>query len=68
MWKKHPDETDLDIGLMKQAWILFLAYRSRECINETAFLLITDQSHQSLWGFFSDAQGQLTPQSVVESG
>ena len=22
----------------------------------------------SLWGFFQDAQGQLTPQSLVESG
>ena len=48
MWKKHPDETGVDIGLIKQAWILFIAYRTRECINETAFLLITDQSHQSI--------------------
>ena len=23
---------------------------------------------KSLWGFFSDVQGQLTPQSVVQSG
>ena len=42
---------------MKQAWILaetasldsfVFAYRSRKCINETAFLLNTDQSHQNI--------------------
>ena len=41
-------EPGLNIGLMKQAWVPFFAYRSRECIKETAFLLITDQSHQHI--------------------
>ena len=41
-------EPGLNIGLMKQAWIQIFAYRSRKCIKETAFLLITDQSHQSI--------------------
>ena len=39
----------MGIGLMKEAWIIyFFAYRSREYINETVLLLITDQSHQSI--------------------
>ena len=44
MWKKHPDETGLDISLMKG--LDFFAYRSRECINETALLLITDHRNR----------------------
>ena len=33
---------------MKQARILFFAYGSREYINETVLLLITDKSHKSI--------------------
>ena len=39
--QEAPDETSLDSFLV-------FAYRSREYINETVLLLITDQSHQSI--------------------
>ena len=41
--KLGPDETGMD-----SFFFLFFAYRSREYINETVLLLITDKSHQSI--------------------